>query len=524
VIRCLLSLLFPLAPAVAGEPEVNVTWKEAHALLLVRAPAGEHLAPDAPFDVEVTVGERSVVLATLGDDAAEGVPVGDVRGERVVGALRFSLCEDGGTRCRLLDVRVEGEVGTKKRGTAVLAASAARPVASAGFPARVDAATVLARATEDARARGLPVLLDFGAVWCPPCQLMDSELLLAPRRPAVVEAFVLARLDVDDRSSWPIKDRYEVRSYPTIVAIEADGDEIGRLVGYPGLDPMVAWLDDVATGRLVRRPTDPSPPEAAALAWQAVREERLDEARRLVAIGAAEPDRVELRLARFHVAPTVEDATWLAERARGRAIDWVGATASVADEPAGRAAILRAIEADVATAKPLVAADLLAVAADSAESDVERRTLYGAAAALVRGVLTGDPAQDKGHTHTLAVLTERAGRVDEAAELLRRACDRWPEEPTFFHDLARLELRHGHAEEALVAADRALELAWGDNRLTAARAKAEALVKLGRGAEARRFVDAVLAEQPEPGADMDVRARRYRDQLRDVVKDVPTGR
>lgn len=512
----MLPVLF--TAALAAEPEINVTWKNDRGLLLVRAPTGEHLAPDAPFDVEVEVGERAVVLATLGDDGAGGVPLGDVRGQTVKGLVRFSLCEDAGSRCRLVESVVAGDVPTSKRGTVVLPAQRG-PARGAvqGFPARVDARRIVDAALASARTQGLPVLLDFGAIWCPPCQRMDAELFLADPRPSVVDAFVLARVDVDDPSSWPLKDRYLVTGYPTVLAIDPDGTELGRQIGYPGLDAAVTWLDAIATGRLRRQAGDPSAAEAGPLAWQAVQEDRLDDARRLVALGAGEADGVEFRLARFHLAPTVDDALWLAERAPGRALAWVGALGDAGADARAREAAREAVRHDLVGAKPGDVADLLWAAAELADDPVEARLLYAACAAQIRGRLTGEALADKGWWHDLALATERGGDPAGAAEVLRKAAAAWPTEPTFWQDLGRLELRHQHADEALAAADRALESAWGDNRLTVAIVRAQALVALQRTDEARRFVKEVLDEQPAPNPDVDVRAHRYREQLRAVV-------
>ncbi len=500
--------------ALAAEPEVHVTWKGAQSLLLVRPGAGEHLAPDAPFDVELAVGDRSVLLNTLGDDAAEGVPLGDVRSQLVQGVVRFSVCEDAGSRCRLIDAAVVGTISDARRGMAMLAAREAEAaLPPEGFPARVNAEQVYQRALADARARGLPLLLDFGAVWCPPCQRMDAELFLTSPRPSVVDAFVVARLDVDDPSSWALKDRYDVTGYPTVLAVDLDGKVLGRQIGYQNVDATVAWLDGIATGRAHAAAGDPTPAAAGELAWTAVQEDRLDDARRWVAVGAADPDRMALRLARFHLNPTADDAVWLADRAPGFALAWVGALGDLRGDATVQAAAKRAIEHDLVSARPAEGADLLYYAAGLASDPAEARSLYAAGAALLRARLTGIPLSDKGYLHDLATLTERAGHPDEAAKLLREAAATWPNEPTFWYSLAGLELRQEHAEEALVAADRALEHAWGDNRLTAAIARTEALVKLNRVDEARRFVAAVLAEAPAPAAGVDVRTHRYRQQL-----------
>lgn len=504
--------------ALAADPAVHVTWRGDDGRLFVRAPEGEHIAPEAPFDVTLTIGTRSVVLTGFGTDLEPGVPVGAVRGSVIDGALRVSLCEDGGSRCRLAEVTVRGAIDARRRGTATLALGSVALDEDDGFPARADAGRVYEQALADAKSRELPILLDFGAVWCPPCQLMDVEVFDATPRASVVGAFVLAQLDVDDPTSWTLKDRYGVGGYPTLVAVDVTGRELGRLVGYPGPDETVAWMDAVATGRYLDPGGTHAPEVAARLALQAVLEGRPDAAAPYLATAAAQPELVEFRLARLLVKPTLEDARWLAERAPGRALDWVMSVGDLTADPAGRDVVLSAIRADLSTASALDAADLLYAAAELTEDAAEARTLYGAAAALVRTRLNGDPKHDKGHYNWLAVLTERAGRADDAVKILEGARDAFPDEPTFHAYLARLHLRQQHAEEALSSAERALDTGWGDNRLTAAKVKVEALLALGRKADARAFVDEILLTLPAPEAGVDVRTTRHRDELRALVQ------
>lgn len=163
-----------------------------------------------------------------------------------------------------------------------------------------------------------------------------------------------------------------------------------------------------------------------------------------------------------------------------------------------------------------MAADLLYFAAQIDHTDAP--VLYGAAHTALRGGLSGDPERDRGNYMWLATLQSRSGDLDGAVAFLDEASAHWPDNPTFHASAARLLLKAGRHEDCLKQAERGLRLAWGDNYLTMAKAKAQALVALHRTDDAKAFVTEVLAKNEAPGDGVDVRSHQYRAALQKVVE------
>lgn len=517
--------------ALAGEPlpAVHLSWRGEEGLLRVHPPQGEHIAGDAPFDLSLSVDDRVLVVQGMGVDLRPGVRVGEVRGLSVSGMVSVSLCEDGGVRCRVSEVSVVGAASERRRGQVALGVTPYEPPERRDvgddreerrFPRGVDARSALDAGVARATARGVPLVLSFGAVWCPPCQRLDHEVFLATPQPAVLGGIERAWIDVDDPSSWALKDRYEVGGYPTQVAIAPeDGEVLGRLEGYPGRDAVIAWIDTLLSEGLAPDRTDPGPVEAGRRAWRAVQEGRRADAAALMDVARRAPDEVPYRLARFHLDPTLEDARWLSERAPREAMSWVPALRGrLRDDPQARRVAQEAIHRALGSAEGAAAADLLSEAAQLTEDPLTRRLTFASAARLVESTLTGDPVRDRGRLAWLAWLEEQAGHTASALGRLEAARNALPDEPTFHLASARLMLRLGLTAEAIPVAESALETSWGDNRLQAAKVLAEAWLAVGRPGQAREVARAVLDALPAPDPALDVRTHRMRAELRELVE------
>lgn len=102
-------------------------------------------------------------------------------------------------------------------------------------------------AQQEAKARHKPILVTFYADWCIWCKKLDQTTLSDSRVASFLDkATIPVRLDVDG-DGRELSDQYHVDGLPTVLLIDADGTEIGRIPGYLPPDGFLDRLESFVT-------------------------------------------------------------------------------------------------------------------------------------------------------------------------------------------------------------------------------------------------------------------------------------
>ncbi|MCE2656851.1 MAG: thioredoxin family protein [Rubrivivax sp.] len=87
------------------------------------------------------------------------------------------------------------------------------------------------RLLAQARRENKPLLLYWGATWCPPCNRLKASFFNQQEFAVQARSLLAVHVDGDRPGAQKLGARFKVRGYPTVIVFDAGGAELSRLPG-----------------------------------------------------------------------------------------------------------------------------------------------------------------------------------------------------------------------------------------------------------------------------------------------------
>ena len=120
-----------------------------------------------------------------------------------------------------------------------------QPHAGVAFePGTPPFADVLAKAKAESKL----VFVDFATEWCGWCKRLDKDTFSQASVAEAMKGFVAVHVDAEKGEGVALARKYGAHGFPTLVVVDAAGEEVDRIVGYMPPDKFIPEISRIARG------------------------------------------------------------------------------------------------------------------------------------------------------------------------------------------------------------------------------------------------------------------------------------
>ncbi|MCB0386406.1 MAG: thioredoxin family protein, partial [Bdellovibrionales bacterium] len=99
-------------------------------------------------------------------------------------------------------------------------------------------------ALAEAKKTNRPLFVYWGAVWCPPCNVIKAKVFPHPEFKSALSSFIPVYLDGDTESAQSWGEKLNASGYPTLMILSPEGKEVVRLSTNVSAEEMAETLKD----------------------------------------------------------------------------------------------------------------------------------------------------------------------------------------------------------------------------------------------------------------------------------------
>jgi thioredoxin-like negative regulator of GroEL len=523
----LLSALITPHALASSAPDFSLEHKAGAktgtAVWVAKPPARHHINIQAPMSVESTVDHKEFKPVAKDPMAVQfQIPAASR------GPLKFTLylCDDQNTFCEKHVL----EVGSDTKAQANVKVEE-KPTASGE--------TRLRNILQTAAAKNQPIVLDFSAIWCPPCNELEAEVFRTKEYQKHSQDVLSLRIDVDRPDDQSVRTKFHVTNYPTVVFLTPKGEEVSRFVGFRNLKQHLTALEDVralkntSLGEIQKQAKEGDRKSADRLGLIAFNQGNFKEAASWLKETKAE--KATLKAAELKLKPiSIKDLEEAADQFPDNplALDWLQEGIDLATEKGQAPQKANLQKKFVARAAPFVEHPEKLDSATSTlpeilgslgeiQDDLEDKIAAKKTYEKMISVLKSEKL-NRGSSLELAWALKRLKRFDEAERLYTKMEKQFPEEFTFYFAHARLVNEIKDFNRAATLSEKAYRFSYGDNRIRAASLYATLLKVLGKKPQSLSVIDETLQAIPPPEKEAIGASKNY-EKLRTLRKEVSAG-